>query len=226
MIAPTEFLQDLVESLITLLVVLNPIGAIPFFQSLTAAATSEQRRKVAKKAVLTAFAVLLTFAYLGDAILSVLHITLNHIMIAGGIFILAFAITDAAFGTTDRESFSTDNKSEASGLPSLLADRIAVFPLGIPLLAGPGAISAVLVLNHPGYGVARGLTDFSSAIAILIDCTIVWLLFSLSSRMIRILKPFVLIAVGKIMNILMGAIGISLLTRGVIAVFGLGSISS
>ncbi len=223
MIVFTDFLKDLVESLITLFVVLNPIGAIPFFQSLTAAATSEQRRTVAKKATLSAFAVLLTFSYLGDAILGSLHITLNHIMIAGGIFILVFAIKDATSGVNQSEHFSTESKSEAAGLTSNAVDRIAVFPLAIPLLAGPGAISAVLVLNHPGYGAARGIADFSTALAILVDCAIVWVLFCLSSRLVQILKPFVLIAVGKVMNILMGAIGVSLLVKGAIAVFSPGS---
>jgi multiple antibiotic resistance protein len=226
MIVFADFLKDLAESLITLLIVIDPIGAIPFFQSLTAAATPVQRRTVARRTVLTAFVVLLTFAYLGDAILGALHVTLNHIMMAGGIFILVFAIRDAASGAMEREISSVQNGNSAPGLPDLLADRIAVFPLGIPLLAGPGAVSAILVLNHSSYEAAKGLTDFSTALAILISCIVAWLLFSLSSQMTRLLKPFVLIAVGKVMDILMGAIGISLLVRGAIAVFGLGAISS
>ncbi len=108
-----------------------------------------------------------------------------------------------------------------AGLTGIVADRIAVFPLAVPLLAGPGAIRTVLVLNNPGYGAAKGIVDFSTGLAILIDCAVAWLLFSLSSRLIQILKPFVLIAVGKVMNILMGAIGVSLIVRGGIAVFGL-----
>ncbi len=216
-----DFVHDLVESLITLFVILNPIGAIPFFQSLTAGAILKQKEMVAKRAVLVVFTVLLIFAYLGDAILDLLHITLNYIMIAGGIFILVFALKDAASGLTRNEL-----KDEAGNLPSTVADRIAVFPIAIPLLAGPGAIGTVILLNHPLYGAAKGITDFSTALAILVDCVIVWILLSLSNRLARILKPSILMAVGKVMDILMGAIGVSFLIKGIAAIFGFGSIQT
>jgi multiple antibiotic resistance protein len=214
-----DFVQDFVESVIALLVILNPIGAIPFFQSLTGGATPEQRSAIAKRAVLVVFVVLLIFAYLGDVILGALHITLNCIMIAGGVFILIFALKDAASGLTRNEF-----KDEAGNLPSIVADRIAVFPIAIPLLAGPGAIGTVILLNHPLYGAAKGIADFSTALAILVDCVIVWLLISFSNKLVRILKPSALMAVGKVMDILMGAIGISFIIRGIVAVLGLGSI--
>jgi multiple antibiotic resistance protein len=213
-------MQDLVESLITLFVIINPIGAIPFFQGLTAGATSGQRRIIARKAALVTIAVLLVFAYLGNAILGVLHITLNYVMIAGGVFILVFAVKDVASSGYQSEA-SPLGKKRGRALPSALADSIAVFPIAIPLLAGPGAIATVMVLNHPDYGAARGFADFSSGLAILVDCIIVWLLFGLSNRLIRILKPSVMMITGKVMDILMGAIGISFLIRGAVAIFGL-----
>lgn len=215
-----SFLQDLVESLITLLVILNPIGAIPFFQGLTARATSEERALIARKAVLIALVVLLLFAYLGVAILGALHITLNSVMIAGGLFILVFAVKDVASGGQQSIS-STLSRKRGSSLPSAVADSIAVFPLAIPLLAGPGAIATVMVLNNPNYGAATSIADFSTALAIVVDCVIVWLLFGLSSRLMRILKPSVMMITGKVMDILMGAIGISFIIRGAVGIFGI-----
>ena len=201
--------QDLIESLITLLVILNPIKAIPFFLSLTAKATLDQRKMIAKRTALVTFLVLLVFAYFGDLILAALHITLYSVMIAGGIFLLVFAIMDVsrAEGPKRRGSLSTEE-----------ANSIAAFPLATPLLAGPGAIATVIVLNNPDYGMAKGLTDFSTALAILFSCIIVWLLFTISTKLTRILKPSVMMIIGKVMLILMGAVGVSFIVRGITAI--------
>lgn len=210
-----DFATDLIESLITLLVILNPIGAIPFFQSLTATATPDQKKMIAKRAALVASVVLLVFAYVGDAILAALHMTLNSVMIAGGIFLLVFAVKDA----TSHESASR-NGGQAGPLSAEAADSIAVFPIAIPLLAGPGAIATVIVLNDPRYGVAKGITDISPALAILTACIIVWLLFTVSNRLTRIVKPSAMLVIGKVMDILMGAIGVSFIVGGIMAILG------
>jgi len=205
---PADVARDLVESVITLLVILNPIPAVVFFQTLAAKATQDQKRMIAKRATLTTFLVLLTFAYVGDAILAALRITLASIMVAGGIFILVFAVRGV-----------TDQGSEAGSLSAESLDSIAVFPLAIPLLAGPGAIATVIVLNNPEYGVAKGVADPSTAIAIVISCIIVWSLFVFSTKLTEVLKPSVMMIIGKVMLILMGAIGISFIVNGIAAIF-------
>jgi len=213
-------LQDLAQSLITLFIILNPLGAIPFFQGLTVGATPEQRAMIARKAITIAISVLLVFAYLGDIILGALQITLDYVMIAGGVFILVFAVKDVVSSEAQSIAQSLSTKKRAV-LTSGAADNIAVFPLAIPLLAGPGAIATVMVLNNPQYGYATGWTDFSTAVAIVVDCVFVWLLFSLSSRVMKVLKPSAMVITGKVMDILMGAIGISFLIRGAVAIFGI-----
>jgi small neutral amino acid transporter SnatA (MarC family) len=77
-----------------------------------------------------------------------------------------------------------------------------------------------MVLNDE-YGAATGWMDFSTALAILVDCVIVWPLFRLSSKVTRVLKPPAMIITGMVMDILMGAIGISFLVRGAVAIFGI-----
>ena len=216
----TGILQDFTQSLITIFVILDPIGAIPFFQGLTAGATSRQRGMIARKTVIVTIVVLLIFAYLGDAILGALHITLDSVMIAGGVFILVFAVKDVASSQSPSANTSTTKKRE-SALPREVADSIAAFPLAIPLLAGPGTIATVMVLNNPDYGAATGLGDFSTALAIVVDCLIVLLLFGLSSRLMRILKPSVMVITAKVMDILMGAIGVSFIIRGAVGIFGI-----
>jgi multiple antibiotic resistance protein len=95
-----------------------------------------------------------------------------------------------------------------------------VFPIAIPLLAGPGAIATVIVLNDPRYGVAKGITDISPALAILTACIIVWLLFTVSNRLTRIVKPSAMLVIGKVMDILMGAIGVSFIVGGIMTILG------
>jgi multiple antibiotic resistance protein len=188
---------------------------MPFFQSLTATATPDQKKMIAKRAALVASVVLLVFAYVGDAILAALHMTLNSVMIAGGIFLLVFAVKDA----TSHESVSR-NGGQAGPLSAEAADSIAVFPIAIPLLAGPGAIATVIVLNDPRYGAANGITDISTTLAILTACIIVWLLFTVSNRLTRIVKPSAMLVIGKVMDILMGAIGVSFIVGGIMAILG------
>ena len=159
--------HDFVESLITLLVILNPIKATPFFCSLTAKATLDQRKSIAKRTALVTSIILLVFAYFGDLILAALHITLDSVMIAQGIFLVAVAITDVTsheYGALPKKTGSLSREE---------ANHIAVFPLATPLLAGPAAIATVIVLNNPSYGVAKGLTDISTPLAILISSIIV-----------------------------------------------------
>jgi multiple antibiotic resistance protein len=168
---------------------------------------------IARKTVIVTIVVLLIFAYLGDTILGALHITLDSVMIAGGVFILVFAVKDVTSSQSPSANTSTAKKGEST-LPSEVADSIAVFPLAIPLLAGPGTIATVMVLNE-----TEG--DFSTALAIVVDCLIVLLLFGLSSRLMRILKPSVMVIAGKVMDILMGAIGISFIIRGAVGIFGI-----
>lgn len=153
-----SFLQDLAQPLIALLVILYPLGNIPVYQGLTAGATEGQRKAIIRKAVIVVVIVLIVFAYLGDVILAVLQITLSHIMIAGGLFILVFAVRDAAGGSTSNKP-SADRKKRSSGMLDVDIDKIAIFPIAIPLLAGPGAIATVMILNNPSYGAAEGLPD-------------------------------------------------------------------
>jgi multiple antibiotic resistance protein len=216
----TDFLQDFGQALVTLFIILNPLGVIPFFQGLTAEATPEQKAMIARKTALIAAIILLVFAYLGDIILIALQITLNYVMVAGGIFILVFAVKDVVSSEAQNVALSL-SKKKATPLRGADADGIAVFPLAIPLLAGPGAIATVMVLNEPQYGALKGWTDFSEAAAVVIDCIIVWLLFRLSNKLTKVVKPSVMVITAKVMDILMGAIGISFLIRGAVGIFGI-----
>ena len=174
---------------------------------------------MAKKAAFVSFVVLLVSAYLGDTILEVLGIRLSYVMIAGGAFIFAFAVKSTV-SWTQTEATATENRKTVAPISSAGVDRIAIFPIAVPLLAGPGAIATVMILNHPQYGVTQGLADLSTGFAILVDCIIVWVLFVPGNKLVQVVKPFAMTIIGKLMDILIGAIGIAFLITGMAATFG------
>ncbi|MDA8360772.1 MAG: MarC family protein [Gammaproteobacteria bacterium] len=129
---------------LTFFVVIDPIGLVPMFAALTAGASEDFRRQMAVRGVAIAAGVLFFFVFVGFGILRVLGIGIPAFRIAGGILLLLLAI-DMVFArhsgmrsTTEREA------SEARG-----RDDISVFPLAIPLIAGPGAMTSLLLMMSP-----------------------------------------------------------------------------
>lgn len=207
-----QFFYYLVGNVITLFVVINPIGVVPFFQGLTAKATGEQRKMIADRAAVVVVVVLLFFATLGDMVLSILGITLHYIMIAGGLYVIVFAVKNAVGGGSGDDESEGDR--EPGGLSKTAAERIALVPVGTPFLAGPGAIATAMILNDDPTGVT------TTAIAIIVNTLLAWLILRLSNQLVRVVKPSVLTIISTVMNILMAAIGVAFLVRGLSASFG------
>ena len=119
------------EAFVTLFVIMDPLGTVPLFLSLTASMASAARARAARQAVLVAIGVIVAFAVFGQQLLDYLHITLPALQTAGGLLLLLVAL-----------ELLTGNDKE----PDSLADvNVALVPLGTPLLAGPGAIVATMV---------------------------------------------------------------------------------
>jgi multiple antibiotic resistance protein len=191
-------------------VILDPVGVLPFFISLTQGATQPQRKKLAKRAVLIAMGLLLVFAFLGDAILLFLGIQIADFEVAGGALLLIFALRDALSSEPLGMTEATISIKETK-----IVEALAVIPIATPLLAGPGSLTVVMLLSNSGaFGIVVAI------IAILVDCSIAWILFRLSDKITKAASPTLLLIVGKVMDILMAAIAVSFLTTGIIAIFG------
>lgn len=143
-----------------------------------------------------------------------LGITLHYIMIAGGLYILVFAVKSALGGGGDQAKRSRDSSRKGGGLSKDEVERIAIVPLGTPLLAGPGSIATAMILNDDPSGVT------TTIIAIFVNVFLAWLILKLSGRLMRVLSPSILMILGTVMNILMAAIGVAFLLRGISAAFG------
>ncbi|MDG6999504.1 MAG: MarC family protein [Nitrososphaerota archaeon] len=195
---------QIIAGIVTLFVILDPLGVLPFFLSLTRGSTVEQRRNIANKAVLITICLLLIFAFLGDAILLFLSIQISDFEIAGWVLLLLFALRDAL----SIEPFGFKETTAALDTTNML-ETIAVIPIATPLLAGPGSLTTVMLLTRQPYGLLVG------AAAIMVDCSIAWLLLRVSGRINKFVGPSGLMIIGKVMDILMAAIAVSFLTSGI-----------
>jgi multiple antibiotic resistance protein len=150
---------------IGLLAIVDPLGAIPVFLILTARQTAKTKRATIRLTVLSVFSVLLVSLVLGEWILSVLGISINAFRCAGGLILLLMAL-----------SMLQSNLTKPGEVHSLEEDEtIALVPLTIPLLAGPGAISTVIVYAHQSHELTHWVLIFA-AIASVCFCLLLTLI--------------------------------------------------
>jgi multiple antibiotic resistance protein len=127
-----------VSALVTLLVVIDPPGAAPIFAGLTTNATNEARRAMAWRSVLIASAILLAFAAFGEPFLGALGISLDAFRVAGGIMLFLIAV-DMVF---EKRTKRREERAQA-----VEQEDVSVFPMAMPMIAGPGSIAAVMLLT-------------------------------------------------------------------------------
>lgn len=185
-----------IQSSVLLFAILDPIGTVPIFLALTGA-RPEQRRLVVRNAVVMATVILYVFAYVGWLIFQALGITINDFRIAGGIVLFA-----VAFDHLSGRANSRTRDVEAA--------EIAAFPLATPLLAGPGAISTVIILANPPYG---PLLVF---LVITINGLIAYLVLARSEWVLKIFGPNGSRALTMITALLIAALAVSFVRVGVV----------
>src|SRR5450432_501828 len=155
-------LEYLVAALVTLLVVVDPVGLVPTYVAVTSGLPARTRRSVALRACLIAAAILAGTAVAGDWLLRTLSITLPAFRIAGGLLLFSIA-SEMVFGVRiERQSRQAEEALEEH------ARNIAAFPLAIPLMAGPGAITATVLLAGRGGGDPLRLAILLGVIAVVL----------------------------------------------------------
>ena len=155
--------MDLLKSFISLLALINPVGAVPFFLSLTAQQTDDERRRTIRIASVSVFCVITVTTLLGQQIIDFFGISVGSLEVGGGIIMLLMAISmlNAQAGNT-RSTPEERHEAEQK-------DNIAVVPLAIPLLTGPGSISTVIIYaaNSRHWYERAGLVAIGAALACL-----------------------------------------------------------
>ncbi len=203
-------LDYLVSALVTLMVVLDPIGLAPTFLAVTHGLPATARRQVAIRASLIAAAILAGSALIGDRLLATLGISMPAFRIAGGLLLFSIA-SEMVFGLRiQRQSETAEQALEEH------VRNIAAFPLAIPLMAGPGAITATVLLagRADGNALTLGLLIGVVALAV-VTCLGVFLVAARIEKLLGITGNVVL---SRLLGVLLAALAVQFVVDGVRAV--------
>lgn len=201
-----------IKFFVGLFALVNPIGIIPVFISMTSYQVAAARNKTNLTANVSVAIILWTSLFLGDGILHVFGISIDSFRIAGGILVVTIAMSMIS-GKLGEDK---QNKQEKSETATAIRDSVGVVPLALPLMAGPGAISSTIVWSTR-YNSWQNLLGFSLAIALFAFCC--WLLFRAAPLMVRVLGQTGINVVTRIMGLLLMALGIEFVVTGIRALF-------
>jgi multiple antibiotic resistance protein len=198
----------------TLFTLVNPLGAIGPFLAMTVGESSERRQAQAKRASAVASLILVGAALIGSFVFSFFGITLPALKIAGGVllFFIAFDMVNAKPSRT-----KATPEEQAEGREK---EDIAVFPLGIPLLAGPGSIVSVFVLSEQAKGVLNQISLYG---AIAITGLTIYLTLREAHRLAKILGQTGINVFSRLMGVVLAAISVQFVIDGVRTAFLSGS---
>lgn len=201
---PLEFL---ISTLVTLLVVVDPIGLVPSYLAVTHGLPKRARRSVALRAAVIAAVILAGSALIGDWLLRTLSIGLPAFRIAGGLLLFSIA-SEMVFGVRiERQSRQAEDAIEEH------VRNVATFPLAIPLMAGPGAITATVLLAGRSEGDPGRLTILLAVIAFVAAlCAAVFLLCTHIERLLGVTGNIVL---SRLLGVLLAALAVQFVVDGV-----------
>lgn len=195
----------IISIFISILAIINPFGNISFFSSLTQDFSREEKRKVISKAITAATATLIVFGLIGSYIFRLFSITIPAFRIAGGLLLFRVAFS-MLYGSTPGTKATEKEKVE-----SLEREMVGVIPLAIPMLAGPGAISTVMLYVSEG-----NLIDLLIVIAsILLTMTITYALLRNADRIFTRIGRVGSLAISRIMGLILAAVAVQFLINGI-----------
>jgi multiple antibiotic resistance protein len=197
---------ELVKAALALFAIVDPVGVIPIFLLATQGYTLKQSRSAARIAALTVLGVLTLFTFLGEPMLSFFGIRLAAFAVAGGLLLLLLALSMV------QAHVSPQRQTQDEAMEAEEKDAVGVVPLGIPLLAGPGAITHVIVAA----GAARGevLHQAALLIPVALVALSVWVSFRAAPAIARRLGKTGIHVVTRLMGLIIAAISIEMIASG------------
>ncbi len=201
---------DLVKLTVALLAIVDPIASIPIFLGTTVGYTQAERQRITRIVGITVFCVLGAAALIGTQVLRFFGISSPSFLIAGGILLLLMAIAMLQAHKSDIRQ-TPDEAAEAAE-----REAVAVVPLAIPLLAGPGAISTMIIATHRSESLIHHLLLLIPAAIIAIT---VWVTFSAATRISRRLGTTGMNIITRVMGLIIAAIGVEYIYHGMIELF-------
>ena len=206
--------DQVLENTILLFVAVDPIALVPIFASLTQGLNKKDIKRIYIQATIVSFFILALFYLFGTSVLDLMGISMSSFKIIGGLFLIAIAFQMVLEQRQSRRQHTAEVALDDESIQS-----IAIFPLAIPLIAGPGAMTtALLIAESNSSDPTQILINFLPILIIIILVAFaMWLSASLSAKV----GPTIIIVVQKIFGILLGALAIEFVVTGVIESFKL-----
>lgn len=200
-----------VSAFITFFVVIDPPGCAPIYASLTKGANAAQRRSMAIRAAAIAAGILLVFALFGEKLLAALHIELDSFRIAGGVMLFLIAIDMVFEKRTERREERAQKIIETPEI-----EDVSVFPMAMPMIAGPGSIASVMLLMSQNEGLDRSLVVLAALGTVLV-LTLIALLAA--GAIMRVLGAQAEAVITRLLGVLLGALAAQFVIDGLRASF-------
>jgi len=195
-----------ISSLITFFVVIDPPGCAPIYAGLSAGATPTHRRAMAVRAVVVAAIILLVFAAFGETLLDALGISLSSFRIAGGIMLFLIALEMVFEKRTERRE---DRAAKVAANPEV--EDVSIFPMAMPMIAGPGSIASVMLMMSRNHGVERVAVVLAALLTILV-LTLVALLAA--GPIMKFLGAKIEAVITRILGVLLAALAVQFVIDG------------
>lgn len=201
-------LEALWTALVALLVTVDPLGLVPIFVALTQGLGEAERTVLARRAVLLAGAVLLLFAVAGETVLAWLGIGMPAFRVAGGLFLFLLALEMV---------FERRGQRRGDSAEGLADDRhgadLAVFPIAVPLIAGPASITTTILAADRLGSTAGG--RLAMLAAVLATLALTWAALLVASRVARVAGPTLIGLASRLLGLLLGALAVQYVIDGV-----------
>lgn len=201
---------DLIKLTIALLAIVDPVASIPMFISATAGESQGAKERISRVVAVTVFCVLAVAALIGTQVLRFFGISIPSFLVGGGILLLLLAISMLQA----RESGMRQTPDEAE--EAAAKDAVGVVPLGIPLLAGPGAISTMIIATHQSPSLFHHVLLLIPAAVIALA---VWITLKAATRISERLGRTGMNIITRVMGLIIAAIGVEYMYRGIIELF-------
>ena len=201
-----------INAFATLFVTIDPIGLAPMFLGVTAGLSAADRKRVAIRATVTAALILLVFFIAGQSVLTVLGISVSAFRVSGGILLFLISI-EMVFGKRQQRKAETAEKAVEHHPPTDI-NEVAIFPLAIPLIAGPAAISAIILLTGQAADTLTYVGLAGVIIVILASCLFAFLL---ADRIERLMGDTAQLVITRLLGVLLAALSVQFIADGVLA---------
>lgn len=213
-----EFISIFLASFVTFFVLIDALGVAPVFASLTVRGPASYRRSMAVRSVLVGTLIIFGFAFFGAWLLDKLHITIDAFRAAGGILLFIIALDMVFEKRTERRGNWAEAVLADSDETTEELEDVSVFPLGIPMLAGPGSIATAMLYMSQHESWINKSAVLSAIAANMVVCLIVFLA---AGPLVKAMGESIAGAITRIFGVILAALSVQLLIDGIKGAFGI-----